>query len=185
MALWIMLAVVAVVVLWGIWAYNRLVNLRNQVANGWRQIDVQLKRRYDLIPNLVNAVRGYMKYEQETLERVIQARNQALGARSVGEAAQREAELAGVLGRLFALMENYPELKANQNVLQLQEELTSTENKIAFARQFYNDVATKYNIARETFPSNIIAKLFGFQAAELFAVADEREREAPQVNLGW
>jgi LemA protein len=185
MALWIVLAVVAVVVLWGIWAYNRLVNLRNQVANGWRQIDVQLKRRYDLIPNLVNAVRGYMKYEQETLERVIQARNQALGARSVGEAAQREAELAGVLGRLFALMENYPELKANQNVLQLQEELTSTENKIAFARQFYNDVATKYNIARETFPSNIIAKLFGFQAAELFAVADEREREAPQVNLSW
>ncbi len=182
---WIALAVVGVLILWAILAYNRLVNLRNQVANGWRQIDVQLKRRHDLIPNLVNAVKGYMKYEQETLQRVIEARNQAVSARGAAEAAQREAELSGVLGRLFALMENYPELKANQNVLQLQEELTSTENKIAFARQFYNDVATKYNVARETFPSNLIATMFRFQRAELFAVMDEREREAPKVDLGF
>jgi LemA protein len=182
---WIVLAVVGVLLLWAVVAYNRLVSLRNQVANGWRQIDVQLKRRYDLIPNLVNAVRGYMKYEQETLQRVIEARNQAVAARGVAEAAQREAELSGVLGRLFALMENYPELKANQNVLQLQEELTSTENKIAFARQFYNDVATKYNIARESFPSNIIASLFRFPPAELFTVTDEKERQAPTVDLGF
>ncbi|MCS6965571.1 MAG: LemA family protein [Candidatus Kapabacteria bacterium] len=181
----ILLGIVALLVLLAILAYNRLVGLRNQVANGWRQIDVQLKRRYDLIPNLVNAVKGYMKYEQETLQRIIEARNQAVSARGVAEAAQREAELSGVLGRLFALMENYPDLKANQNVLQLQEELTSTENKIAFARQFYNDVATKYNIARESFPSSIIASLFRFQPAELFAVTDERERVAPVVDLGF
>lgn len=172
-----------ILLLWAVLAYNRLVSLRNQVANGWRQIDVQLKRRYDLIPNLVNAVKGYLQYEQETLQRVIEARNHAVAARGVAEAAQREAELTGALGQLFALFENYPELKANQNVLQLQEELTSTENKIAFARQFYNDVATKYNIARESFPSSIIASLFRFQPAELFAVADEREREAPRVDL--
>ncbi|GBD07500.1 hypothetical protein HRbin21_01329 [bacterium HR21] len=183
MAWIVLLVLIAVFLLWAIWAYNRLVNLRNQVANGWRQIDVQLKRRYDLIPNLVNTVKGYMQYEQETLRQVIEARNQAVAARGVAEAAQREAELSGALGRLFALFENYPELKANQNVLQLQEELTSTENKIAFARQFYNDVATKYNIARETFPSNIIATLFRFQPAELFAVANEQEREVPKVDL--
>ncbi|MCS7177546.1 MAG: LemA family protein [Candidatus Kapabacteria bacterium] len=181
--LWIPLLVVAALVLWAILAYNRLVGLRNQVANGWRQIDVQLKRRYDLIPNLVKAVKGYMKYEQETLQRVIEARNQAVSARGAAEVAQREAELSGLLGRLFALMESYPELKANQNVLQLQEELTSTENKIAFARQFYNDVVTKYNTARESFPSNLIAALFRFQPAELFAVTDEREREVPSVDL--
>lgn len=180
----IVLIGIVVVVLWAIVAYNRLVSLRNQVANGWRQIDVQLKRRHDLIPNLVNAVKGYMKYEQETLQRVIEARNQAVAAQGVAEAAQRESELTAALGRLFALVESYPELKANQNVLQLQEELTSTENKIAFARQFYNDIATKYNIARESFPSSIIATLFRFPPAELFVIADERERQAPVVDLG-
>ncbi len=180
---WIVLAAVGVLIAWVIFGYNRLVSLRNQVANSWRQIDVQLKRRHDLIPNLVNAVKGYMRYEQETLQRVVEARSRAVAARGVTEAAQRETELSGLLGRLFALMENYPELKANQNVLQLQEELTSTENRIAFARQFYNDVAMKYNIARETFPNNLLAALFRFQPAELFAVSDEQERAVPTVEL--
>lgn len=175
--------IAALVSVWLIISYNRLVKLRNQVANGWRQIDVQLKRRHDLIPNLVNTVKGYMRYEQETLERVVEARSRALAARGAAEAAQREAELSGLLGRLFALMENYPELKANQNVLQLQEELTSTENRIAFARQFYNDIATRYNTARETFPTYLLATLFGFKPAELFAVPDEQERAVPTVEL--
>lgn len=174
---------VAVVILWAIGKYNSLVTLRNQVTNGWKQIDVQLKRRHDLIPNLVNTVRGYMQFEQETLEKVIKARNAAASATGVGNIAAKEGELSNALSRLFALAENYPTLKANENVKQLQEELSSTENKISFARQFYNDIATKFNISQQVFPGNLIAGLFGFQAAELFEVKETAEREVPTVDL--
>jgi LemA protein len=182
-ALLIVIILAVVLVGWVIAKYNGLITLRNQVANGWKQIDVQLKRRHDLIPNLVNTVRGYMEFEQDTLEKVIQARNAAISATGVGNIAAKEGELTGALSRLFALAENYPTLKANENVKQLQEELASTENKISFARQFYNDIATKFNIAQQVFPSNLIAGMFGFQAAELFEVKDAAEREVPAVNL--
>jgi LemA protein len=174
---------VVIIFVWVIAQYNKLVTLRNQVTNGWKQIDVQLKRRHDLIPNLVNTVRGYMEFEQETLEKVIKARNAAVSATGVADAAAKEGELTGALSRLFALSENYPTLKANENVQQLQEELTSTENKISFARQFYNDIATKFNIAQQTFPGNIIAGMFNYQASELFEVKEAAEREVPTVNL--
>ena len=183
MAFVIVLVVVAVAVIWVIAEYNNLITLKNQVLNGWKQIDVQLKRRHDLIPNLVNTVKGYMEFEQDTLQRVIQARNAALSAKGVADTASKEGELTGVLTKLFALMENYPTLKANENVKQLQEELTSTENKISFARQFYNDIATKFNIAQQVFPGNIIASIFKFTASELFQVEKAEEREVPGVNL--
>ncbi|MDH3252026.1 MAG: LemA family protein [Ignavibacteria bacterium] len=170
-------------VVWTVAKYNGLVTLRNQVLNGWKQIDVQLKRRHDLIPNLVNTVKGYMEFEQETLEKVIQARNAAVNATGVADAAAKEGALSGALSRLFALAESYPDLKSNQNVLQLQEELSSTENKISFARQFYNDIATKFNIAQQVFPGNIIAGMFGFSPSELFEITDETERQVPTVNL--
>lgn len=179
----ILVIIVVVVAGWVIVKYNLLVTLRNQVENGWKQIDVQLKRRHDLIPNLVNTVKGYMEFEQDTLRQVIEARNAAVNAKGVKDAAAKEGELSGVLTRLFALFENYPNLKANQNVMQLQEELTSTENKVSFARQFYNDIATKFNIAREVFPTNIIANIFNFKKAELFEVTSEAERAVPQVDL--
>jgi len=174
---------VGVIVLWVVVQYNRLVTLRNQTENGWKQIDIQLKRRHDLIPNLVNTVKGYMEFEQETLEKVIKARNAAVGATGVADAAEKEGALTGALSRLFALAENYPTLKANENVRQLQEELSSTENKISFARQFYNDIATRFNISQQVFPGNIIAGLFGFKRSELFEVRDVGEREVPNVNL--
>lgn len=174
---------VALLVVWVIGKYNSLITLRNQVANGWKQIDVQLKRRHDLIPNLVNTVKGYMQFEQETLEKVIQARNAAASATGVGNIAAKEGELSSALSRLFALAENYPTLKANENVKQLQEELSSTENKISFARQFYNDIATRFNISQQVFPANVIAGIFGFQPAELFEVKDSAEREVPAVDL--
>lgn len=174
---------VVIIIFWVTAQYNTLVKLRNQVLNGWRQIDVQLKRRHDLIPNLINTVRGYMEFEQETLEKVIKARNAAVSATGVADAAAKEGELSGALSRLFALAENYPNLKANENVGQLQEELTSTENKISFARQFYNDIATKFNIAQQVFPGTIIARIFKFQPSELFEVKDAGEREVPAVNL--
>ena len=174
---------VAVLFLWTIGKYNSLITLRNQVANGWKQIDVQLKRRHDLIPNLVNTVKGYMEFEQETLEKVIKARNAAASATGVANIAVKEGELSTVLSRLFALTENYPTLKANENVKPLQEELASTENKISFARQFYNDIATKFNISQQVFPGNLIAGLFGFQPAELFEVKEPGEREVPTVDL--
>jgi LemA protein len=174
--------------------YNRLVRLRNRFKNAFAQIDVQLKRRWDLIPNLVETAKGYMKHERETLEAVIAARNQAASA---GErAAQNPADgdavrgligaegaLAGALGRLFALVESYPDLKANQNMMQLSEELTSTENKVAFARQAYNDSVMRYNTARESFPANIVAGMFGFAAAQLFEIEDPDHREAPEVSF--
>jgi len=179
----ILLVVVGVVILWVIAKYNSLITLRNQVQIGWRQIYVQLKRRHDLIPNLVNTVKGYMEFEQDTLRQVIEARNAAVNAKGVADAAAKEGELTAVLSRLFALVENYPQLKASENVKQLQEELTSTENKVGFARQFYNDIATKFNIAQQVFPGNIIASLFKFQAAELFQIEKPEEREVPTVNL--
>ncbi len=174
---------IGIIILWVIAQYNNLVTLRNQVQNGWKQIDVQLKRRHDLIPNLVNTVRGYMEFEQETLEKVIKARNAAVSATGVADAAMKEGALSGALSKLFALSENYPTLKANENVQQLQEELTSTENKISFARQFFNDIATKFNIAQQVFPGNIIANMFSFRPSELFEVKDATEREVPSVNL--
>ncbi len=179
----IFFAFVVILIFWIIAQYNTLVTLRNQVLNGWKQIDIQLKRRHDLIPNLVNTVKGYMEFEQETLEKVIKARNAAVSATGVADAAVKEGELSGALSRLFALAENYPNLKANENVKQLQEELTSTENKISFARQFYNDIATKFNIAQQVFPGNIIAGIFKFQPSELFEVKDAGEREVPTVDL--
>ena len=174
---------VAVFLVWAVIKYNGLITLRNQVQNAWKQIDVQLKRRHDLIPNLINAVRGYMEFEQDTLQKVVAARNTAVAATGVADAAQKEEALTGALSRLFALAENYPTLKANENVRQLQEELSSTENKIGFARQFYNDISTKFNIAQQVFPGNLIAQLFRFQPVELFEIKEEKEREVPTVDL--
>ena len=180
---YVFFAAVIILVLWVIAQYNALVTLRNQVTNGWKQIDIQLKRRHDLIPNLVNTVRGQMQFEQETLEKVIQARNAAASAHGVADSAAKENVLSATLGKLFALVENYPTLKSNENVKQLQEELTSTENKISFARQFYNDIATKFNTAQQVFPANIIASMFNFKIAELFEIQVAAEREVPNVDL--
>ena len=179
----VLLVAVAVVVIWFIAGYNRLVGLRNQVQNGWRQIDVQLKRRHDLIPNLVNAVRGSMDFEQDTLKSVMDARARASNAVGPADAARKEGELSSALGRLIAVAENYPVLKSNDNVKMLQEELSATENKIGFARQFYNDIATKFNISRETFPTNLFANMFGFSPAELFQIQDAADRQVPTVDL--
>ena len=179
----VILAFVVIAALWVIGVYNRLIGLRNQKENGWKQIDVQLKRRHDLIPNLVNTVKGAMDFERTTLTAVMDARARAMAAAGPADASRKEGELTQALGRLFAVAENYPQLKANENVKMLQEELSSTENKIGFARQFYNDIATKYNISRETFPANMIAGSFGFQAAELFEVTDAAERQVPTVDL--
>ncbi len=164
-------------------AYNGLIRLRNQLENAWAQIDVQLKRRHDLIPNLVETVKGYAKHERETFERVIQARSMAINAKTVAERAEAENVLTGALKSLFAVAEAYPELKANQNFLSLQEELTSTENKVAFSRQFYNDSVLQYNTQIEVFPTNIIAGMFGFGRREFFEVKAEAEREAPKVSF--
>src|SRR5262245_34791900 len=179
----VLLVIVVLLVLWAIGSYNRLVGLRNQVANGWRQIDVQLKRRHDLIPNLVNAVKGSMDFERDTLTAVMEARAKAQTASGPADAAQKEGQLSQALGRLFALAENYPTLKSNDNVKMLQEELSATENKVGFARQFYNDIATKFNIAQQVFPTNIFAGALGFKPAELFEITDAGDREVPTVDL--
>jgi LemA protein len=184
--LWIVIGVVVLfLIVPFIATYNGLVRLRNQVKNAWAQIDVQLKRRYDLIPNLVETVKGYAAHERETLDAVTSARNMAqqVSNAGVGERAKAEGELSSALSRLLAVVENYPDLKANQNFLALQEELTSTENKISFSRQFYNDSVLKYNNKTEMFPSNIIAGMTGFKAGEFFEVTAEAEREAPKVNF--
>jgi LemA protein len=183
MLLGVIFAVVMALVLWAVGSYNRLVRLRNQVLNGWRQIDVQLKRRHDLIPNLVNAVRGSMDFERDTLTAVMEARAKALTAAGPADAAQKEGQLSQALGRLLAVAENYPTLKSNDNVRMLQEELSATENKVGFARQFYNDITTKFNTAQQVFPTNIFASMFGFKAAELFEIADEADRAVPTVDL--
>jgi len=179
----ILLALLVVIVLWMIGAYNALIGLKNQVANAWKQIDVQLKRRHDLIPNLVNTVKGAMDFERSTLEAVISARNKAISATGVRQTAQAEGELTQALGRLFALTEAYPDLKATGNVAQLQEELTSTENKIGFARQLYNDVVTQYNTKQMTFPTMLVAGLAKAAPAELWQITDDSERAVPTVDL--
>ncbi len=180
----ILLAIAAVVVFWLVGIYNGLVRLRNAVKNAWSQIDVQLKRRYDLIPNLIETVKGYASHERETLEAVTKARQQAINVSdSVVEQAKAENMLSQTLRSLFAVAESYPDLKANQNFLALQEELASTENKISFARQHYNDAAMTYNNKTEMFPSNIVANMFSFEAAEFFEVEDDEQREAPQVSF--
>ncbi|MGD9762215.1 MAG: LemA family protein [Candidatus Binatia bacterium] len=176
------LAVAVALIAWAIWTYNRLIGLKNQVDNGWRQIDVQLKRRRDLIPNLVAAVRGYFQYEGDALERVIAARARAAAAPSVHDSSAAEADLSRALRQLLMVVENYPQLRANENVLQLQEELTTTENQLGFARQYYNDVVTRFNTQREVFPASLIASASGFNRAELFA-ADDEDRAAPSVDL--
>jgi len=177
------LAIIFVLILAGI--YNGLVGARNQVKNAWAQIDVQLKRRHDLIPNLTETVKGYMQHERGTLEAVTNARTTAIKAADSGVAAQAraEGELSQALGRLFAVAENYPDLKASQNFMALQEELTSTENKISFARQFYNDSVLQYNNKTQMFPSNIIASMGGFKAGEFFEVTDTAERDVPKVSF--
>jgi len=179
------IVVVLAIILWVL--YNGLVRLRNQVKNAWAQIDVQLKRRHDLIPNLVETVKGYMKFERETLEAVTKARNIALQASSAGagagERAKAEGELSSALSRLLAVVERYPDLKANQNFLALQEELTSTENKISFSRQFYNDSVLRYNNQTQMVPSNIVASMFGFKVGEFFEVTLAAEREPVKVSF--
>ncbi|RMH57560.1 MAG: LemA family protein [Candidatus Hydrogenedentota bacterium] len=186
-----------IVVLVGVYLaslYNRLVKKRNRYENSWSQIDVQMQRRLDLIPNLVSAAKAYLKHERETLEAVIQARNQAAGARekaaaapgdpsAIKELSSAEGSLAGAMGRLMVVFEAYPDLKANQNISQVMEELTSTENKIAFARQAYNDFVMDYNVTRESFPAVLFANLFGFKEAALFEVDSEEARKAPKVSF--
>ena len=179
----VLLVIVLGLVGWVAGAYNGLVRLRNQLENAWAQIDVQLKRRYDLIPNLVETVKGYATHERETLEKVIQARNIAMAAKTVTDRAEAENALSGTLKTLFAVSEAYPDLKANQNFMALQEELTSTENKIAFSRQFYNDNVMGYNTQIEVFPRNFIANMFGFTHRDFFEVKDTAQREAPQVKF--
>jgi LemA protein len=180
----VILAIIVIIALWFVGMYNSLIRWRNRVKNGWAQIDVQLKRRYDLIPNLVNTVKGYAAHEKETFENVTKARNMAI-AESGGVAKQAQAEnfLSQTLKSLFAVVESYPELKANENFMGLQEELTSTENKIAFARQFYNDTVMKYNIKIQSVPTNIVAGMFSFKQEELFEVEEAEVREAPKVEF--
>ncbi|MDX9755799.1 MAG: LemA family protein [bacterium] len=169
--------------LWFMGAYNGLVRLRNEVKNAWAQIDVQLKRRHDLIPNLVETVKGYAGHEKSTLEEVVQARAAAVSAQGVGEQAKAEQALGGALGRLMLVVEQYPDLKANQNFLALQEELSSTENKIGFARQFFNDQVMKYNTKIQSIPTNLIAGIFGFKEEEFFEIENEAERAVPKVEF--
>lgn len=167
---WVLLIIVVVLLLVGVSIYNRLVTLRNRVDNAWSQIDVQLRRRYDLIPNIVETVKGYAEHERGTFEKVVAARSAAMAAGTVQEHSSAESMLTGALKSLFALVENYPDLKANQNFMMLQEELSGTESKIAFARQFYNDSVMTFNTAQQTFPANVFARLFGFNTREYFEV---------------
>src|SRR5262249_27567538 len=192
----ILLVIVAVIAFWVMGAYNGLISLKNQVANAWKQIDVQLKRRHDLIPNLVEAAKGAMQFEKQTLEAVVAARNTALAAAKGGRAgdlpsaqavtatAAAEGQLTASLGRLFAVVEAYPQLKATGNIGQLQEELVSTENKIAFSRQLYNDTATEYNTKQQQFPTNLVAGMAHASAAQLWEISDAAEREVVKVDLG-
>ncbi|HUW99545.1 MAG: LemA family protein [Phycisphaerae bacterium] len=176
-------AIVLGVVVWLIAAYNGLVRLRNMVKSAWSQIDVQLKRRYDLIPNLVETVKGYAAHEKGTLENVIKARQAGIEAKTVGEQAQAENMITGALRQLFALSEAYPNLKANENFLALQEELASTENKIGFARQYYNETVKDFNTQQQVFPTNLVAGTFGFKAADFFEIEEPAARETPKVKF--
>jgi len=178
----VLLLLIAAAAVWGVFIYNRLVSLRNQVQNAWKQIDVQLKRRHDLIPNLVAAVKGAMEFERDTLERVIAARSRAVAAPSISESIAAVGELSRALRQLFAVAENYPTLRANETVLKLQEELTTTENQLGFARQFYNDTAMRFNTQQELFPASVVASYFSFQRAEFFT-AGQDEHVVPQIDL--
>lgn len=179
----IILGIILLLVIWFIAIYNSLIRLRNQVDNAWSQIDVQLKRRHDLIPNLIETVKGYMKHERELLEKITQYRAQAINAQSLGERSKAEGMLGTALGNIMVAVENYPDLKANQNFLALQEELASTENKISFARQNYNDQVLFYNNKIQMFPSNIVARIFNFSEREYFIVETEEERKVPKVSF--
>ena len=184
--IWVVLGIIVLLIFIFIALYNSLVGLRNQVRNAWSQIDVQLKRRYDLIPNLVETVKGYMRHERETLEAVTNARNLAQASAAAAGAAERgrlEGQLSSALARLLAVAEAYPDLKANQNFLALQEELSSTENKISFARQFYNDAVLRYNNQTQMFPGSLIAGIAGFRAEQFFEVTVPEERTAPKVSF--
>jgi LemA protein len=180
--MWVILGILAVLVIYFIFSYNSLVRMRNEVDNAWRQIDVQLKRRHDLIPNLVEAVKGYMQFERDTLTQVVEARNRAVAAPSQAARMEAENQITAGLGRLLAVVENYPQLKADQNVMQLQEQLTTTENQIAFARQAYNDIVLRLNTLVQSFPTNIIANSFGFTTADYFKAAPE-DQALPKVDL--
>jgi LemA protein len=184
-AVWIIVGIIVILIFVFIGIYNGLVRLRNQVKNAWAQIDVQLKRRHDLIPNLVETVKGYMKHERGTMEAVTKARTlaQKVASAGPGERAKAEGELSSALSRLFAVAENYPDLKASQNFMALQEELTSTENKISFSRQFYNDSVMTYNNKTQMFPSNVVANMAGFKPGEFFEVTVAAEKEAPKVSF--
>lgn len=182
----IVLGVLVVIALWFAGVYNSLIALRNQVKNAWSQIDIQLKRRYDLIPNLVNTVKGFMKHEKDIFEKIATSRQAAMAAGAAGnvrETAVAEAALSAAMRPLFALVESYPDLKSNQNVQSLMEELTSTENKISFSRQLYNDVVTQFNTKLESFPTNVIAGMFQFKAADFFQVENALERQAVKVEF--
>jgi len=179
---WILLGIIVLVVLWLVVIYNGLIARRNDVQGSWKQIDVQLNRRHDLIPNLVSTVKGALEFEQDTLEKVISARAKAVGATGPQSKAEAENMLTQALGKLFAVMENYPDLKSNQNVMQLQEELTSTENRIAFARQLYNDLVANYRTALQVFPNNFVSSMFNFRTEEYFEAPAET-RATPAVNL--
>jgi LemA protein len=176
------LIVLGLIALYAVFGYNSLVRMRNEVENAWRQIDVQLKRRHDLIPNLVEAVKGYMQFERDTLTQVVEARGRAIAAPDQASRVAAENQLTSGLGRLLAVMENYPQLKADQNVMQLQEQLTTTENQLSFARQAYNDAVLALNTRIQTFPTNIIANNFGFKDEEYFKVAPE-EQAVPKVDM--
>jgi LemA protein len=184
MAIWIVLAIVVLVLGYGIYAFNRMVALRQRVNNGWSEIDVQLKRRYDLIPNLVETVKGYAAHERQVFEQVTQARSQAVNAQGVDQQASAENQITGALKSLFAVAEAYPDLKANQNFLALQEELSGTESKIAFARQFYNDQVMLLNTRIQKFPSNLIAGMFHFTPKEFFNIDEPAARGPVSVDLG-
>jgi LemA protein len=177
------LLLVIAIVFYVVGLFNSLVRLKNQVKNAWAQIDVQLKRRHDLIPNLVETAKGYMQHERGTFEAITNARSKAMSAQSVGEKAQAEGTLSGALSQFYLVVENYPDLKANTNFLALQEELTSTENKIAFSRQAYNDQVLFYNNKIQMFPSNIVAGIFNYKAEEYFEIEDKAQREAPKVDF--
>jgi len=181
---WIIILVIIVLLIISMIAmYNSLIRLRNQVKNAWSQIDVQLKRRHDLIPNLVETAKGYMKHERETLEEITKARSQAVQASSVSEQGEAEGRLNDALSQFYLVVENYPDLKANQNFLALQEELTSTENKVSFARQYYNDEVLKYNTKIQSFPTNILAGMFNFEESDFFEIEMPDEREVPEVKF--